>query len=162
MPDLASARRMMDDLLLARVEYRHIHFLSRRGAPMQGLHEANLLQKTDIVHGVRLGTTLGAALGCVVGALLAWFPPTDGVPQLVVVVVATGTGAAFGAWASSMAAAAVPNSRLKRFAAELDQGKILLMVDVPLYQVDEIHALASRVHPEALDAGVEPRIPAFP
>ena len=30
MPDLPSARRMMDDLLLARIEERHIHFLARR------------------------------------------------------------------------------------------------------------------------------------
>ena len=31
MPDLPSARRMMDDLLLARIEERHIHVLARRG-----------------------------------------------------------------------------------------------------------------------------------
>ena len=31
MPDLPSARKMMDDLLLARIEERHIHVLARRG-----------------------------------------------------------------------------------------------------------------------------------
>jgi hypothetical protein len=45
MPDLMSARKMMDDLLLARVEERHIHFLAKRGTPMDGLHEASTLQK---------------------------------------------------------------------------------------------------------------------
>ena len=39
MPDLASARRTMDDLLLARIEERHIHFLAKPGTPMDGLHE---------------------------------------------------------------------------------------------------------------------------
>ena len=34
MPDLTSARRMMDDLLLARIEECHIHFLGKRGTPM--------------------------------------------------------------------------------------------------------------------------------
>jgi hypothetical protein len=162
MPDLASARRMMDDLLLARIEDRHIHFLAKRGTPMDGLHEANVLQKTDIVHGAKLGTAMGAGLGCLAGALLIWFPPTDGIPQVLAVVVATAGGAAFGAWTSSMAAVAVPNSRLKRFAAAIEEGKILLMVDVPEHRVEEIHALLSRVHPEAADEGVEPNIPAFP
>ena len=55
MPDLASARKIMDDLLLARVEERHIHCLARRGTSMDGLHEANVLQKTDLVHGAQLG-----------------------------------------------------------------------------------------------------------
>src|SRR5512141_1256306 len=98
MPDLASARRMMDDLLLARIEFRHIHFLAKRGTSMDGLHEANVLQKTDIVHGAKLGTVVGAALGCIAGALLIWFPPTDGIPQVIAVVVATVAGAVFGAW----------------------------------------------------------------
>ena len=162
MPDLPSARRMMDDLLLARIEERHIHFLAKRGTSMDGLHEANLLQKTDIVHGAQLGTTMGALLGCIAGALLVWFPPADGMPQAFAIVVATATGAAFGAWTSSMAAAAVPSSRLKRFAPAIDEGKILLMVDVPEHKVDDIHALLNRVHPEAADEGVEPNIPAFP
>jgi hypothetical protein len=164
MPDLASARRAMDDLLLARIDYRHIHFLAKRGTPMDGLHEANVLQKTDIVHGAQLGILLGAILGCAGGTLLVWFPPTDGIREVLAVLIATAVGAAFGGWASSMAAAAVPNSRLKRFAAAIDAGKILLMVDVPRHKVDEIHALFGRTHPEAVDEGVEPQIqtPVFP
>ena len=153
MPDLPSARRMMDDLLLARIEERHIHFLGKRGTSMDGLHEANVLQKSDIVHGAQLGTTMGAVIGCIAGALLIWFPPTEGIPQVLAVLVATVAGAAFGAWASSMAAASIPNSRLKRFAPAIDQGKILLMVDVPEHRVEEIHTLLNRVHPEAADEG---------
>ena len=89
MPDHASARRILDDLLLAHIEFRHIHFLAKRGTSMDGLHEANVLQKTDIVHGAKLGTALGAALGCIAGGLLIWFPPTDGIPQVIAVGVAT-------------------------------------------------------------------------
>jgi hypothetical protein len=162
MPDYASARRTMDDLLLARIEVRHIHFLAKRGTPMDGLHEANVLQATDIVHGAKLGTAMGAALGCIAGALLIWFPPTDGIPQVVAVLGATIGGAAFGAWTSSMAAASIPNSRLKRFASAIEAGRILLMVDVPERQVEEIHALLHRSHPEAANEGMEPNIPAFP
>lgn len=162
MPDHESARRILDDLLLAHIEFRHIHFLAKRGTPMDGLHEANVLQKTDIVHGAKLGTALGAALGCIAGGLLVMFPPTDGIPQVIAVGLATMGGAAFGAWTSSMAAASIPNSRLKRFAAAIDEGKILLMVDVPEHRVDAVRKLLNRMHPEAADEGVEPNIPAFP
>ena len=31
LPDVASARRMVDDMLLARVEERHLHFVAREG-----------------------------------------------------------------------------------------------------------------------------------
>ena len=50
LPDLPSARRTMDDLLLARIENSHIHFVARDGSDMTGLHEANLFQTSDIVH----------------------------------------------------------------------------------------------------------------
>ncbi len=162
MPDLPSARRIMDDLLLARIEERHIHFLGKRGTSMDGLHEANVLQKSDIVHGAQLGTAIGAAAGCIAGALLIWFPPSEGIPQVLAVLVATAAGAALGAWTSSMVAASIPNSRLNRFAAVIDEGKILLMVDVPEHRVEDISALLNRIHPEAADEGIEPNIPAFP
>jgi hypothetical protein len=45
MPDLASARKIMDDLLLARIEERHIHCLGREGTSMAGLHESLLVAR---------------------------------------------------------------------------------------------------------------------
>ena len=76
-PDAGSARRIMDDLLLARIEERRIHFLARPGTPMEGLHEANLLQTTDVVHGLQQGALIGAALGCAAGLFLAYFVIPD-------------------------------------------------------------------------------------
>jgi len=71
-------------------------------------------------------------------------------------------GALFGAWASSMIGISTPSSRLKRFEPAIEQGQILLMVDVPRSRVDEIEARLQGLHPEAHLEGVEPNIPAFP
>jgi hypothetical protein len=52
-----------------------------------------------------------------------------------------------------MAAAAVPNSRLKQFEAEIGRGKVLLMIDVPRQRIAEITDVVVSRHPEALPGG---------
>ena len=63
LPDVESARRAADDLLLARVEDRHMHFLARRGTELEELHETGYFIKTDLVLG-----------GAVLGALIVFYP----------------------------------------------------------------------------------------
>jgi hypothetical protein len=162
LPDLPSARKTMDDLLLARIEERHIHFLARPGTPMDGLHEANILQKTDIVHGAQRGVLIGAALGCALGVLLTYVLVTDPKWQVGTILLASAFGAGFGGWTSSLVGCAIPNSRLSQFTEEIEQGKILLIVDVPEHKVQEVKALVGRIHPEAVDRGVEVNVPVFP
>jgi hypothetical protein len=162
MPDLSSSRKIMDDLLLARVEARHIHFLAKRGTPMDGLHEANILHKSDIVHGLQLGLGIGAVLGCALGALVAAVFLKDDTLRIIAVLGAAVLGALFGGWVSSMVGSAVPNSRLKHFDDAIAQGKLLVLVDVPEHRVEEVRALLQRNHPEAECCGLDPHVPAFP
>ena len=75
LPDVASARSMLNEMLLARIEVKHIHFLSRRDTLPEDLPEANVLQKTDIVHGAQMGIGIGGIVGAVAGALVVFFPP---------------------------------------------------------------------------------------
>ena len=162
MPDLASARAMMNDVLLARIDERHIHFLAKRGTSMDGLHEANILQKSDLVHGAQVGMALGAVLGIILGGIMVLAGAADDRWQIATVLGTGIIGALFGLWVASMVGCAVPNSRLRRFQQAIDDGKLLLMVDVPKHRVDEVRSLLSAEHPEAEDRGVDPYIPAFP
>jgi hypothetical protein len=162
MPDLPSAQKMMDDLLLARIEERHIHFLARRGTSMEGLHEANHLQKSDLVHGAQVGLALGALLGFIVGAIVVMTIAVDNRLQIAVVLGSGIVGALFGAWVASMVGSAVPNSRLKQFQSAIDEGRILVMADVPQHRVVEVRDALHDRHPEAEDRGIDPHIPAFP
>lgn len=162
MPDLSSTRKIMDDLLLARVEERHIHILARRGTPMEGLHEANVLQKSDIVHGLQLGLAIGAVLGCALGGLVAMVFLQDDTLRIIAILGVAVLGALFGGWVSSMVGSAIPNSRLKQFEAAIEAGKLLVLVDVPEHRVEEVRALLHRSHPEAEDCGLDPHVPAFP
>jgi hypothetical protein len=190
LPDLVSARRTMNDLLLARVGDEHIHFVAKDGADMRGLHEANLLQTTDLLRSAQLGLVVGGLGGAVIGFVAAMlFPIVDGSPsgwQAISAVLATPgwqagdlvaaldspqsamaavlalLGGALGAWSSSMIGIAAPSHRLVRFEGALAQGQYLLMVDAPLARVQEIEALIAQKEPEAHFEGLEPEVPAFP
>jgi uncharacterized membrane protein YeaQ/YmgE (transglycosylase-associated protein family) len=162
LPDVSSARKLANDLLLARVEDKCMHFLARRGTDLGELHEASYLQKTDTVHGAFTGFVIGGMLGMLVGVLLVNYPPGGMTLQLVAVLIAAVVGALLGTWVASMVGLQVPNSRLRSFEKDFEEGKILLMLDVPSGRFQEVHEIIARTHPEAMDRGQEPTVPAFP
>ncbi len=162
LPDVPSARHTVDDLLLARVEDRHMHVLARRGADLGDLHEANPLQKTDLVHGAEIGLVIGGVGGLLLGLFVIFSPPEGLTLELATVLATSLGGALLGAWIASLVGAAVPNSRLKRYAADIEAGRVLLMVDVPPSRIETIRELVHKRHPEASGGAVEPTMPAFP
>lgn len=162
LPDATVAQQVVDDLLIARIEARHIHILGRRGMNLGNLPEATVLQKTDVVHGAQRGAILGAALGALAGALFMIALRADAGLPLATILVWVLLGAFFGFWASSLVGAAVPNSRLKRFQTWIERGMLLLMVDVRARDTRSIGELIARRHPDAVSGGIEPTIPAFP
>jgi len=162
LPDLRSARQVMDDLLLARIENSHIHFMAREGVDLIGLHEANLLQASDFVRSAQMGLVLGAALGAAAGALITFTSLGDAVSKPALVAALAALGAGFGAWSASMIGASIPSRRLRRFEPALARGEILLMADVPALRVNEIEAMLHAKHREGHDEGREPNVPVFP
>jgi len=162
LPDVDSARRTADDLLLARVEDRHMHFLARRGTDLGELHEAGYALKSDLLHGAGVGLGLGALAGLLLGALVLFYPIEGTTPHPLALFVSVGLGAVLGAWIASMVGASVPNSKLSRFQAEVDRGKVLLMVDVRLGDVERIRQVVLSRHPEAQPAGMVRPYPVFP
>jgi len=162
LPDVHSARRMLDELLLLRIEERHLHFLARRGTLPADLPEASVLQKTDIVHGAEMGLVIGGIAGTLGGVLVVLMPPAGITLKLVTILIAAVAGALFGMWVSSMVGTQVPNSRLKAFHADIERGKVLMMIDAPLGRLAAINERVAQRHPEAVSGGIEPTIPAFP
>jgi hypothetical protein len=141
LPDLASARATMDDLLLAGVGLRQMHFVAAEDCDLTGLHAANVLQTTDVLRSAEAGLVVGAAVGGMLGTVAAVsYPGAGEPPQWNLIPMLVFAGALFDAWTSSMIGISAPNRRLQRFAGEIEQGRILLMVDVPMQRVAEIEA----------------------
>jgi hypothetical protein len=122
-----------------------------------------VLQTSDIVRSAEVGLIVGASVGALLGGLAAvHFPIVGDEPQWGLAAILAIAGALFGIWTSTMIGISTPSKRLERFAAQIEQGQILLMVDVPMWQEEAIEARLRSLHPEAHLEGTEPDIPAFP
>lgn len=163
LPTIPNARALLDELLLKRVEERHMHFMARGNTLPSDMPDAGFLQKTDLVHGAQMGMMVGGGAGLLAGVLLVMFPPEGLSLQTAAILIATLGGAVFGAWASGMNAAAIPNTRLRQFADRIEAGQVLLIIDVPVWRVQEIEQMIAERHPEITFGGVEKStVPAFP
>ena len=163
LPDIDSARHAMDELLLNRIEQRHVHFLTDGHPIPPELPEANFLHRTDVVHGAWNGMIVGALVGMLIGAISVFYFNIGAYSSgaAVVLLLAVG-GLLFGGWAASMIAAAIPNRRLQAFYPEMKKGKVLMIADVPARRVEQIEKLMEERHPEMRFSGEEPHVPAFP
>jgi hypothetical protein len=162
LPDLASARAAMDDLLLAHVALGHMHFLARNDCEMSGLPAANVLQTSDVLPSAEAGLVVGAGVGGLLGAIAAVsFPAVGEEPLWSLLPALVLGGALVDAWTASMIGISAPNRRLRRFTAQIEQSRILLMVDVPVRRVAEIEARLHALHPEGSLEASEPEMPAF-
>lgn len=162
LPDVGSARKLQDDLLLAHVTDRQMRFLAKRGTDLGDLHEAGRLQKTDQLPAAQLGMIIVGVLGAAIGWGIHEFQPFDLQVNKVVILGMMLFGAVFGFWAGNMVGAALPNSRLRRFTQDIEAGRVLLMLDVPRQRMEEFSDIVKRKHPEADARGFDPTVPAFP
>jgi len=156
LPDVKSAHRMMNELLLARVEARHIHFLAKPGISLGDLPIATVSQRTDTLYGGEMGLALGAGMGLLGGVLAVQFPPWHFPVPMFTIAITTVVGALAGAWWTSMVATGIPNSNLKQFDAQFEQGQVLMIVSAPFQRIQEIHERIAKEHPEAVYGGTWP------
>ncbi len=161
-PDINTANKVVDELLLKRVDDHHIHVVAKEGTPMGDLPEANLLQKSDFIPAMERGLAVGGITGVLAGIAAVTFPPAGLVLGDGAILGTSLAGAGIGAWISGMIGMDVPNSQIEKFESAIENGEVLMMVDIPKTRVEEIEALIQQHHPDADMGGTEPHIPAFP
>jgi len=162
LPKIEMARKVVDELLLQRIDIDHIHVLAKRGTEMGNLPEASYLQKSDFIPALEQGLLTGGFTGFVVGVVA--LSMTGG--ELftgVTLLAATLVGSVFGAFVSSLLGSSVGNRQIKQFDKAINEkGEFLMMVDLPRGRIEEIEQAIKIKNPGALCEGTEPTIPAFP
>lgn len=161
-PDIATTKKIVQDLLLEKIEEKHIHVIAKRGTPLEDLPEANLLQKTDFIPAVEQGVALGGATGLLAGLVAVALPPASTVIAGGVLLATTLVGAGVGSWFGGMVGMSIGNRRIKEYEDAIEAGKLLVLVDVPTDRVNEIEDRVKAHLPQVEVEQTEPRMPAFP
>jgi hypothetical protein len=161
-PDIAIAKRIVDELLLARVPEKHLHVIARRGTPLEDLPEASVLQKTDFIPALERGFALGGSAGILAGLVAIALPPTATVIAGGILLASALSGAGVGAWLGGMIGLNVGNTRLRQFEQAIEAGQLLVLADVPRDRVEQIEERVRQHLPTVHIEGTEPTIPAFP
>lgn len=159
LPDVKSAHAMLDDLLLARINANHIHFMAKPGTPMADLPEATISERTDVIEGWEMGMGLGALAGLVLGFVAIMIPTwwyTKPIPFVATVLICTAVGFVAGGMWMALVATSIPNKQLKKFEGQIAKGQVLMIVLAPFHRVQEIRKLVADKHPEAAYSGTWP------
>ena len=160
LPDLGVSRKVVDELLLARIEEKHIHVIAKEGTELGELPEATLVQKSNFIPAMERGVAMGGATGIVAGLVAVAIP---GVVIAGGALLAMGVaGAGMGAWLGGMIGMDVENTHIRQFENAIQAGQILMLVDVPKDSVETIQQSIRKHHPEVDFEGTEPTVPAFP
>lgn len=112
--------------------------------------EAGLLQQSDVVNAAKRGATIGGAAGLFAGLTAVVLTPMGLIAAGGAVLGAGLAGATAGTWTSTMIGVSVPNSDLKAFQDAIDEGQIMMLVDVEDDVTDNTKELVLNAHPEAV------------
>ncbi|MDP1666325.1 MAG: DUF1269 domain-containing protein [Methylobacter sp.] len=156
-PNIEITHKIVEELQAEGIEDRYIHILAKRDTPLEGLPEAGMSIKTDFIPAVERGVALGGTTGLLAGLIglrFAGFAIAGG-PLLGIIM----AGATIGSMMGGLAGMNSGNSRLKQFEEAIEQGQLLILVDVPRERIETIKQLITKHHPDAEFEGVEPILP---
>ncbi|WP_340123916.1 DUF1269 domain-containing protein [Methylobacter svalbardensis] len=156
-PNIAITHKIVEELQAEGIEERHIHILAKRDTPLEGLPEAGVSIKTDFLPAVERGVALGGTTGLLAGLIglrFAGFAIAGG-PLLGIIIASATIGSLMGGLAGMNSG----NSRLKQFTEAIEQGELLVLIDIPKDRIEAIRKLVIKHHPDAEFEGIEPILP---
>jgi hypothetical protein len=156
-PDVETTHKIVEELRANGMEDHHMHILAKRDTPLGDLPEAGLSIKTDFIPAMERGALLGGSTGLLaglVGLRFAGFAIGGG--PILGILVASATIASLAAGLIGMS---VGNSRLTQFEQAIEQGKLLVLLDIPKEQIETVKQSVIKHYPKAEFEGVEPLLP---
>jgi hypothetical protein len=161
-PDTTVGKKVVDELLLAHVEWKHIHVIAKRGTPLEDLPEASAWQKSDIIPAMLRAVPVGGATGMLCGLVALTLSPALVVAGGGILLATSLAGIGLGVFLGGMVGLNVGSTRFKAYEAAIERGELLVIADVPRDEVEAITERIKKAHPKAEPEGTEPRVPAFP
>jgi len=149
-PETESAGSAVSDLESLGVDRGHVYVLAREDIDLGNLPTATRRQRRELLGHIEHRTWNGNLMvfGLAVFALVI-ATALENMMAIAVAMLVILASVASGAWFAMF----VPNVRLQEFRTALNQGEILLMVDLSRECAEEVEELMHRRHPEAVDRG---------
>lgn len=142
LPDVERARRAIAELRSLGVEDRHMSLVARADIELECVPEGRKEADTDMMPAAVKGFGAGGATGLLAGIVAAVVPPLG--VTLAGAAMMTIAGAAIGGWVSALIGSTVPDPIRRKFEAEIEAGRILLIVDADKDLQDAEQALVAR------------------
>ncbi len=143
-PDLRCAHHVIAAARAGGVSNHDISLIARSDIEMEKIPDGRLDASTDVVPAAMRGMGVGGAVGLLAGIAAV------AIPAIGITIAGAGLvtllGAAMGGWSSALAGSAFPNEVRQRFESEIEDGNILVVVDMG-------HALAASVDEACKRAG---------
>jgi hypothetical protein len=156
-PNTDQAEAIVDELRQAGLSDENLQTVAKDRALIQHLPKAGILEESDFIPALKRGAFLGAVAGGIIGGVVGILLPPSVMVSLGALLIGILAGGAFGAWSSSMMGSSVTNTHLQEHQQALDEGDILLMVDVASEQ--QAHTVEHAVHKHCSEARISSHQP---
>lgn len=160
-PDIAHTHRVVDVLKANNIPETHIYVLASHGVDLEDLPDAGP-ELNDFLPAYKRGLAFGGTAGLLAGLVAMAFPPAGVVVGGGAVLLVSLFGAGLGGLLTGLAGSAFPSSRLSEYEAAIEQGQLLVMVDVSKDEIERFTALIEDVVPDVDVVGIEPPAPLIP
>ena len=152
LPDLATAVKVRDALLLGLVENKYIHFLAKQGTKLDDLNQTSAIEGSNLMHEGEKGILYGMGFGFLAGLSVLYFPDWITVSPswytqsywYVVLIVTTLFGAIATAVGAALLGCNVFNSDIDQYKARIEKGEILMIVTVRLYEAHKVRNIVNK------------------
>lgn len=152
LPDEQTATHIVADLKAEGVNEGAIGVFARNRASFHSVPAADASETSDFKPAVAQGVVVGGGTGLLAGIAIAVVPGGFAVGGAALAGMAL-AGGAFGAWVSGMVGASVPNREIAEFKSAIEQGAILMMVDVADAERETIKQIVLGRHPKVAFGG---------
>lgn len=159
-PDLQITQRIVEALQEAGVEERHVHVVAAPGVELEDLPDATRKETSYQLSAAKMGAEYGGTMGLLFGLLALNLPGAVLAGGALLAMGALGAG--MGACLGCLLGEDAQNVHIKSLQSAIEEGKLLVLVDVPDERLSEIETLINARYPEAELKATETTLPHFP
>ena len=151
-PTLEQAQNVVEDLRKMDIPDEKMHVVAKDHQMLQdaNIHEATDMETSEVESDMDWGMVSGGTIGVIAGLAVLGTAPFGLVLGGGTLLTLSLLGIGFGGWLGKMIGEGTPNSLIEKYEHALDDGQIVMMVDVPAERLPEFHHMIRGHCPKAL------------